>query len=110
MRTVDGVSNGIGVRTAGSVTELQVTGGAGVPADATAVFLNVAAVDAQAKGFLTVYPCGTPTPNASTLNYTSGSTVANGTIAQLGTGGKVCIFTQDATDLIVDLTGYFPAG
>ena len=37
-------------------TPVQVTGIAGVPADATAVFVNVTVTEPQANGHLTVFP------------------------------------------------------
>ena len=40
-----------------------------VPADADAVMLNVTAVGPVAAGFLTVFPCGSPRPIASNVNY-----------------------------------------
>jgi hypothetical protein len=40
-----------------------------VPADATAVALNVTMVEAGAAGFATVWPCGTPQPDASNVNF-----------------------------------------
>jgi hypothetical protein len=104
--TVDGASAGIGLRAAGSVTELQVTGRAGVPANASAVVLNVTVTGPDAAGFLTVFPCGSERPNSSNLNYTPGATVANAAIAKIGAGGKVCFYTQAATHLVVDVNGY----
>ena len=109
LSTIDGLFNGIGIRSAGSVTELQITGRVGVPADASAVVLNVTATGAQAAGFITVYPCGAARPTVSNLNTTTGGTVPNAVITKIGTGGKVCIFTSSATDLITDINGYFPA-
>ena len=55
----------------------RATGGAspssargGVPdSDVTAVALNVTVTNPTTTGFLTVYPKGNPTPNASNLNY-----------------------------------------
>jgi len=108
LNTVDGLFNAIGVRIGGSVTELQVTGRAGVPADAIAVALNVAVDNPAGAGFITVFPCGSPIPNIATVNYAAGITASNGTIAQIGAGGKVCIYTMTQTDLIVDLNGWFP--
>jgi hypothetical protein len=35
--------------------------------------------------------------------------VANGATIKLGSAGKVCVYTQQATDLIVDVTGYHPS-
>ena len=58
LSTIDGQFNGIGVRGAGSVTVLPVVGRGGVGGDAAAVVLNVTVTDAQAAGFVTVYPCG----------------------------------------------------
>ena len=43
---------------------------------------------------------------ASTLNYGRGTTVANLAVATTTTDGKVCIYTQTATHLVVDLSGY----
>jgi hypothetical protein len=105
--TVDGQFNGIGVRGAGSVTALTVAGRGGVAGDAAAVVLNVTVTDALAAGFVTVFPCGSAQPNASSVNYVAGSTVANAVIVKVGTGGQVCVFTQSAINLIADVNGYF---
>ena len=108
--TDDGLFAGIGVRPPGGVLELQVTGRAGVPADAESVALNVTADVAPEGGFLTVFPCGVSVPNASNLNYGAGDTIANLVIARIGVGGKVCLYNLGATHLIADVTGYFPIG
>ncbi len=108
LSTIDGQSNGIGARAADSVTELQVTGRAGVPADAGAAVLNVTVTEAQGAGYVTVFPCGSTRPNASSLNYVAGSTVANAVISKIGAGGKVCLYTQAGTHMIVDINGYLP--
>ena len=108
--TVDGQYAGIGLRGAGWVTELQVAGRAGIPANATTASLNVTVTDAQQPGFVTVYPCGQPVPTASNLNYAAGDTIPNAVITQIGIGGKVCLFTYGATQLVTDINGYFPAG
>ncbi len=106
--TVDGQFAGIGPRGAGTVLELQVAGRAGIPNDAATASLNVTVTEAQAPGFVTVYPCGQPVPTASNLNYQPGDTIPNAVITQIGAGGKVCLFTYGATQLIADINGYFP--
>ncbi|MFN8023532.1 MAG: hypothetical protein U0Q03_18530 [Acidimicrobiales bacterium] len=106
--TVDGTSNGIGVRTGGSVTELQVTGRAGVPSAVNAVVLNVTVTGARAAGYVTVYPCGEALPTSSNLNYTLGSTITNAAVTATSTDGKVCLFTSAEVDLVVDLGGHLP--
>ena len=108
--TVDHQFEGIGALPAGSTTTMWVAGRTGVPFGARAVALNVTAVDAQGPGYLTVYPCGPNRPLASNVNYTTNQTVPNSVITQLGPNGEICIYTQAATDLIIDINGYFPAG
>jgi hypothetical protein len=43
------------------------------------------------------------------LNYAPGQVVANGATIKLGAGGKICVYSHQAMDLIVDVTGYHPA-
>jgi Protein of unknown function (DUF4038)/Putative collagen-binding domain of a collagenase len=109
LSTVDGQFNGIGTRAAGSVTQLTVAGRATVPSNAAAVILNIAVTNPAGGGWITVFPCGSAQPNASTINFSAGQTVANGVIARVGVGGKVCLYTSTATGLIVDADGFLPA-
>ena len=81
-----------------------------VPADASAVALNVTMVEARAAGFATVWPCGTPMPEASNVNFGRGATAANGVIAPIGADGSVCIYTSADAHLIVDISGWFTGG
>lgn len=87
---------------------LSVTGANGVPATASAVALNVSAVNPTEQTFLTVYPDGEPRPDASSLNPDAGAVSANLVIAKVGEGGRVRIFNNRGTvDLLADLTAYF---
>jgi hypothetical protein len=81
-----------------------------VPADASAVALNVTMVEARAAGFATVWPCGAPMPEASNVNFARGGTAANGVIAPIGADGSVCIFTSADAHVIVDIAGWFTGG
>lgn len=108
--TVDGLAAGAGAAAAGSITELQVAGRGGVPADAAAVALNVTLTEPAGPGYVTVFPCGSPQPWASNVNVVAGQTVPNLVIAKLGVGGKVCIFTSIATHLIADVSATFAVG
>ena len=94
---------------AGGTLEFPVAGSFGVPADASAVVLNVTVVNPAQAGFLTVYPCGAVRPNASNLNYVAGQVVPNAVLAQVGAGGRVCVYAQQSTDVVVDLGGWFPS-
>lgn len=108
-RTVDGKQEAIGRRAAGQVTEVEVGGRAGVPKGASAALLNVTAIGPSGPGYLTVYPCGAERPQASNVNYVRGQVVPNAVLSGLGTGGKVCVYTREATDLVVDVNGYVPS-
>ena len=71
------------------------------------VTLNVTAVDTVAPetgGFVTVYPCGTR-PDTSTLNFTTGQTVANSMIAPVSTQGTICVYVYGKTDILIDING-----
>jgi subtilisin family serine protease len=108
-RLLDTRSSG-GPRGVGSVTEVQVTGRGGVPADAASVALNVTVTEPAGAGYVTVYPCGTTPPTASNLNFTPGETIPNAVLAKVGAGGKVCLYTSVPTQLVVDVNAWFPAG
>ncbi len=97
-----------GLRDANSPVRLPVTGRAGVPAGAASVVLNVTATDVAAEGYLTVYPCDAQQPTASNLNFLAGDTIANSVISRIAPDGTVCFYVSAATNLVVDVGGYFP--
>jgi hypothetical protein len=86
---------------------VQVGGVVGVPTGAVAAVLNVTANETDRAGFATVFPCGTPPPDVSNLNFTKGETIANAVTVTIGAGGKVCVFSDATIDLIVDLDGIY---
>ncbi len=89
---------------------VQVTNRGGVPSNATAVVLNVTAVNPGGEGYVTVYPAGAARPEASNLNYDAGTSVPNMVTVKLGPNGAVDVYTYAAADLIVDVSGaYVPA-
>ena len=94
---------------AGETVRVQVTGVAGVPAGTTSAFLNVTTTNESPTGFVTVWPCDEPQPNASSGNYRGvGKSTASLVAANLDASGEVCIFVLEPVDLVVDLVGYFP--
>jgi hypothetical protein len=81
-----------------------------VPSDATAVVMNVTAVDPTMPSHVDVWPSGGAKPNVSNLNVTAGKTVANLVTAKVGAGGRVSIANLDGSvDVVADLVGYFEA-
>jgi hypothetical protein len=97
-----------GMLTGGNTLTLQVADRGGVPASgALAVTMNVTVTEPQDAGFVTIYPCDAPRPEASNLNFTAGETVPNLVAAKLSTVGTVCLFAQRSTHLVADVAGYF---
>jgi thermitase len=91
----------------------QVAGVDGIPSDATAVMLNVTAVDYSAPGWLTLYPAGQAVPATSTLNFDPDQyAIANATLVGVGTGGSACVSVgtvnsaPGGADVVLDATGY----
>lgn len=91
---------------AGQTFELVVAGVGNVPGDASTVVLTVTGVGATAPGYITVWPCGTERPLASSLNLVPNLVSSNAVVTRPGAGGKVCLYTQSGADLLVDVTGY----
>ena len=101
------VGNGFG---GGSPYVFTVTGSGGVPYyGVTAVSLNVTVTGTEAPdygGYVTVYPCGSR-PNASSLNFSNGQTVANAVISPVNVYGQVCFYVFGKAQLLVDVNGYY---
>ena len=92
---------------AGGVLEVAVT----TPGSTTAaVALGITAVEPGADGYVTAWPCGGVRPTVSNLNPEAGVTRPNLVNVRVGANGKVCLFSLQATDLVVDLLGEYRAG
>ncbi len=87
----------------------QSPGSCSIPASAQAYSLNFTAVPKGPLSYLTTWPTGQAQPLASTLNASTGAVTANAAIVPAGTGGSVSVFSSDATDLVIDVDGYFAA-
>jgi hypothetical protein len=91
---------------AGQTVDLAVAGRPGIPAAARSAVFNVTVTGAASDGYLTVYPCGTPVPTASNVNYLAGDTRANQVTVDLGGDGRACFYSSAPTNVVADLTGY----
>ena len=97
----------------GTTTDLNVeTSLSGVPAEATAVVLNVTSRGASSTTDLRVYPTprapGAPVPDVSNLNVERGQTRANLVTVPVGAGHQVRLRNASgSTDVLVDLAGYY---
>lgn len=92
---------------ANSSISLPVAGRGGVPASGVqAVVLNVTAVDPTGSGFVTVWPGGAR-PNASSLNFSAGQTIANLVIVGVNSGSVSLYNETGNTNLVADVVGWF---
>jgi len=93
---------------AGSTRSFPVASGAcNVPATAQAYSLNMTVVPPAALSYLTTWPAGQSQPTVSTLNSLDGRVAANAAIVPAGAGGAINVFVSNATDVIIDINGYF---
>lgn len=91
---------------AGSTLRVMAAGVGSVPAGARAVAANITVVDPSAAGFVTAWPCD-DRPLASSGNYRAGAIRPNAVAVAVSTSGDLCVFTQSATDVVIDITGYW---
>ncbi|MFN0087470.1 MAG: reprolysin-like metallopeptidase [Blastocatellia bacterium] len=79
-----------------------------VPADAAAIVGNATVVQPGAGGWLTFWPSDATKPTAAASNYSAGQVFNRHFIVRLGDAdGAFNLFTQAATHLVVDLSGFF---
>jgi hypothetical protein len=107
------VTGSIPTATSGGVVNAVV-----VPAGATAVVLNVTAVNPTAGGYVSLRPGdATGAPTVSTLNVTAGGTFPNGATITIPTtgahAGEIQVWyeaeytTVGSTELLIDIAGYY---
>lgn len=107
-RLVDTRETGQRIAAGGTLTvDLSVLAPTPVSADAAAVAVNVTAASPAAAGFLTVWPCTADRPLASSVNFLAGQARGAQATTLLGPGRTLCIFSNAATDIVVDLQGVF---
>ncbi|MDO8363725.1 MAG: peptidoglycan-binding protein [Actinomycetota bacterium] len=94
------------INSAGSIVRMR------APAGATAVLVNLTAVQATATGYVSAGACSalTPGPQAqSNLNAVIGSAVANVAVVPVDADGTFCAYMSSSMHLAVDLIGTFSA-
>jgi len=81
----------------------------GVPANASAVVLNVTATNTTATSYLTAYPTGVTQPLSSNLNWVANETVPNRVIIPVNAStGDITLYNfAGSADVIVDVAGYY---
>lgn len=104
--TIDGRAQGGGARNANVEVVVPAVGRADVPADATAVYVNLSAFNSTTEGFAVAYPCGGVVPGTSAINFAAQGVANNLALVELGDEGSFCIQTSQPTQLTADVAGW----
>jgi hypothetical protein len=89
---------------------VQVGGVGGIPADASAVVLNVSSVMSTGAGNISAFPAGGPVPGTASVNHLPGQDVSNRTVVPL-TGGRLDLVLSGArAGVVLDAVGWFGPG
>ncbi|MCW2614366.1 MAG: N-acetylmuramoyl-L-alanine amidase [Frankiales bacterium] len=79
-----------------------------VPANASAVVLNLTVTGTTASTDVRAYPSGTPVPGASSVNAGAGQTVPNLVTVRIGDNGAITLRNSGGTvNLIGDIAGWY---
>jgi len=84
-------------------------GNCSIPADATAVALNVTTTNSTAASYLTLWPSDTARPLASNLNWTAGAPpTPNKVDVKLSVDGLVSVYNlAGSVDVLADAVGFY---
>ena len=81
-----------------------------LPVGARGALVNLTVNEPTLSGYATIFSGDTADadrPNASSINWGIGTQVlANGLTIGVGSAGTIKVYTFDATDVIIDVTGY----
>ena len=101
------INNGATKLIGGVPKRIKLTGRLGLPVEALAVSGNFTVANTGGVGYLTVWNCSNPMPDASTLNFVTGDVVSNSATTPLDGAGNVCVYSPVSSDLIIDVSGYY---
>ncbi len=108
-----GSTNAYNGKTLAAGTSLAVSASGAVPTSASAIVVNVTAVNPTNAGFLTVYPTGATLPTAANIDFTTGQTVGNEVTVGLNASQSFTVYYGPAgsgtVDFTADVMGYYEA-
>ncbi len=97
-----------GVLRAGTRMVVPMTGAQSpVPAGATAVAVNVTAVQPNSDGWIRAFPCDQKEPVTSSVSARSRQVIASSVIVPLSADGTICLKSLMTSNVVVDVTGWF---
>ena len=91
----------------GSATDTFTRRDLGIPADASAVVVNITVTDTGGGGFVTGYATATARPTASMLNWDGPGQIRAASATLPVSAGGISIYRSSGSALIVDVVGYY---
>jgi hypothetical protein len=83
----------------------------GLPDDASAIAVNVTAVNGSVGSYLNLFATGTPRPTTSVVNWNSPAPVANAATVVLSASHSITAFNLSGqVNVVIDLLGYYAPG
>jgi hypothetical protein len=94
--------------TPGRVRTVRIVSSAtGIPSSATAAVINLTAVNSVSGGWARVFPCDQGgRSSVSNVNFGAGEIRANSAIVKLSKAGTICVQSNVAVDIVIDITGF----
>ncbi len=85
--------------------------GSQIPPNVQAYSFNFTVVPqaSQPVIYITAWPTGQTQTSTATANSLTGTVVANAAVIQAGGSGNVSVYASNATDVVIDVNGYFAA-
>lgn len=89
-------------------TTVQVNGSGGIPTSGvTAVAFYLSAFNPSGAGYVQAWTAGETRPNMRNVSYLDASNATGLVVVQPSAQGKVSLYTNKATDLAIDVAGYY---
>jgi hypothetical protein len=80
----------------------------GVPAEASAIVMNVTVNQPTSVSYISVWPSGGARPAVSNINFVPGQTVANAVVVPIGPDGSIRFYNAfGTTHILADVMGWF---
>ncbi len=102
-----------GERSTAAATEVVIAGAGGIPANATAAWINLTIAEPAESTVLLASPgpCTDSSTTASTVNANPSRNTASAALVGLGRNGSICIRTLSGrAQVVVDVAGWFGPG
>ncbi len=97
-----------GILKAGVRMPVSLTGGRSpVPTGATAVAINLTAVNPRSDGWIRAFPCDEREPTTSSVSARRAQVIASSVIVPLAADGTICLKSMMTTNAVIDVTGWF---